>query len=109
MPDMESLASYVGANSQYNVQEEMNKGKNYMVPPPPKPGEYIVCQLCGKIMMPEDFSTNEKIRRYEFKWHVHYECQQRSLDQLDRGIPGLLRERETGANLEDYRRKLSKK
>ena len=109
MPNTEDLAQYVAANSQYATQEDMAKGKNWMVPPPPKPGEYIICQICGKAMKPEDFSKDQKIRKHEFKWHVHWTCEQGIFDQLDRGTPGLVAEREKGANLNAYRSSLARK
>ena len=106
MPDTEAMANYIAANSSEFVKQEKLKGKDWMVPPPPKPGEYIVCQMCGKVMMPEDFSKDPKIRKHEFKWHVHWDCEQNVFNQLDRGTPGLIAERESGSNLNDYKSKI---
>lgn len=102
MADPEALASYVAEATGELTREDMAKGANRMVPPPPKPGEYIVCQWCGKIMRPEDFSKDKKIRRYEFKWHIHYACQQAIWDQCDRGTSGLTTEREDGSRYNAY-------
>lgn len=99
MPNAEELARYVAANQDVFAAEERAKGKNYLVPPPPKPGEIMICQHCGKPMMPEDFSKNEKIRRHEFKWHLHWACEQALLDLVDRQTPGLLAERKSGINI----------
>ena len=79
----EQLAEYVSQSSGESIQSEQVKGENYMVPPPPKPGEVIICQLCGKPMYPKDFSRDEKIRKYEFKWHIHYQCQLDIFDEVD--------------------------
>jgi len=96
MPDSENLARFVAANSAYLTEEEKAKGRNYMVPPPPKPGEVIICQHCGQPMYPEDFSTDPKIRKHEFKWHIHWKCEQEIWDLVDRQTPGLLAERKDG-------------
>ncbi len=97
MPSSEDLARFVAANTDALVAEERAKGKNYLVPPPPKPGEIIICQQCGKPMYPEDFSDDPKIRRHEFKWHIHWKCEQEIWDLVDRQTPGLLSERQNGA------------
>lgn len=99
MPDSRELAAMVAANTDALTAEERAKGRNYMVPPEPKPGEYIYCIQCGKKMLPEDFSKDPKIRRHEFKWHIHWECEQKIWDQADRQTPGLLAERKGGNNL----------
>ena len=109
MPDTEAMAQYIAANSAAYAAEDKAKGKDWMVPPPPKPGEYIVCQICGKVMMPEDFSKDIKIRKHEFKWHVHWDCEQNIFDQLDRGTPGLIAEREKGTNLDAYKTAVSQR
>lgn len=96
MANSEELARFVAANTDGLVEEERAKGKNYMVPPPPKPGEVIVCQECGKPMLPEDFSKDPKIRRHEFKWHIHHECELKIWDKVDRLTPGLVAERRNG-------------
>lgn len=99
MPDSEQMARDIAANADAFVAEENAKGKDWMVPPPPKPGEYIYCIQCGKVMLPEDFSKDPKIRRHEFKWHIHWACEQAIWDQADRQTPGLLAERKNGYNL----------
>lgn len=96
MPNAEELARYVAANTDTLTQEERAKGQNYLVPEPPKPGEVIICQECGQPMLPEDFSKDPKIRRHEFKWHIHYACEQKIWDKVDRLTPGLLSERQNG-------------
>lgn len=98
MPNSKQLADYIASISEGLVEEERRKGKNYMVPPQPKPGEVIICQHCGKPMYPEDFSEDPKIRRHEFKWHIHYACEQAILNMLDRQTPGLLDERKNGVS-----------
>lgn len=99
MPNSEDLARFVAANTAVLTEEEKRKGKNYMVPPPPKPGEVIICQQCGKPMYPEDFSKDPAIRRHEFKWHIHHECEKQIWDLVDRQTPGLIAERKNGFNL----------
>jgi hypothetical protein len=96
MPSSEDLARFVAANTDYMVNAERQKGVGYMVPPPPKPGELIICQQCGKPMYPEDFSTDPKIRKHEFKWHIHWACEQQIWDLVDRQTPGLMAERKGG-------------
>ena len=96
MPSSEDLARFVAANTGAMVNEEMKKGKGYLAPPPPKPGEIIICQQCGKPMYPEDFSKDPKIRMHEFKWHIHYACEQQIWDLVDRQTPGLMAERNGG-------------
>lgn len=99
MPSSEELARFVAANTDVMVAEERQKGAGYMVPPPPKPGEIIICQHCGKPMYPEDFSKDPKIRKHEFKWHIHYACEQEIWDMVDRQTPGLLSERKNGVSV----------
>lgn len=70
------LAEWVASN---NATNNLQRG----VPEPPKPGELIVCQMCGQTMKPEDFSKDKKIRKYEFKWHIHWRCHQAIFNQLD--------------------------
>lgn len=105
MVNNEDMANYVAANTESYLMEDRQKGKDWMVPPPPKPGEYIICQICGKVMMPEDFSKDQKIRKHEFKWHIHYQCELNIFDQLDRETHGLLAERKSGSNLNEYKKK----
>ena len=99
MPNSEELARFVAQNSDALTEEERRKGPNYLVPPLPKPGEYIICQQCGKPMLPEDFSKDPKIRKHEFKWHIHWGCEQQIWDLVDRETPGLLAERKSGINV----------
>lgn len=64
------------------------------IPAPPKKGELMICQFCGKPIYPEQFSKNSFQRKYEFKWHLHPECRE-SMDSIaDRGVPGLIQERQ---------------
>lgn len=96
MPNSEDLAKFVASNQDAYAAEEKAKGRNYMVPPPPKPGEVIYCIQCGKPMYPKDFSEDPKIRKHEFKWHLHWACEQAIWNQADRETPGLLSERKQG-------------
>ena len=96
MPSSEDLARFVAANTETMVNEEKQKGAGYLVPPPPKPGEVIICQQCGKPMYPEDFSKDPKIRKHEFKWHIHHACEMQIWDLVDRQTPGLMAERKNG-------------
>lgn len=109
MPDGEKLAQYVAANTDGYSDEDKRLGRNWAVPPLPKPGEYIVCQRCGKVMKPEDFSKDPKIRKYEFKWHIHWDCQQAIWNQLDRMTSGVLSERESNSYLDGYYKKVNQK
>lgn len=63
------------------------------IPPRPKPGELMICQVCGKPIYPEQFSKNLAARKREFKWHLHPECYQALNDMADRSVAGLLSER----------------
>lgn len=96
MLSSEDLARFVAANSANLVEQENKKGRNSMVPKPPAPGEYMICQQCGKVMYPEDFSEDPKIRKHEFKWQIHYKCEQEIWNLVDRQTPGLLAERKNG-------------
>jgi hypothetical protein len=40
---------------------------------------------------------------------VHWDCEQGVFNQLDRGTPGLIAERENGSNLNAYKNTVSKK
>ena len=99
MVDSESMANYVAANQDILANEEISKGRNYRVPPPPKRGEIMICQHCGKPMLPEDFSKDEKIRKHEFKWQIHHKCEEQLWHLVDMETPGLLAERQNGINL----------
>jgi hypothetical protein len=99
MANSEELARFVAANTDVMVAEEKQKGANYLVPPPPKPGEVIVCQQCGRPMYPKDFSKDPKIRKREFKWHIHNACEQQIWDLVDRQTPGLIAERKEGVSV----------
>jgi hypothetical protein len=93
MANAEELAKYVAATSSELINEDIAKGKNSRVPPPPEPGKYIVCQNCGKVMLPQDFSKDKNERRKEFKWQMHIACINSLLDECDRMTPGLMSER----------------
>ena len=96
IPSNEELAEYVKQMQAQELEAEKQKGKNYMLPKPPNPGEYINCRICGAIMKPEDFSKDISIRKREFKWQIHWQCQQAQFDRCDRETPGLLAERKNG-------------
>ena len=81
-------------NENYNFMNSVDiTKKNSSVPKPPKKGEYMKCQYCGKIMKPEDFSKIPSVRKQEFKWQIHEKCRSEMLSQLDRSTPGLISER----------------
>ena len=67
-----------------NFLGNVDLGKeNSMIPLPPRLGEYMICQICGEKILPEQMSTNKKTQEYEFKWHVHYSCTQYAFQTLD--------------------------
>lgn len=72
---------------------ESYTSRGIKIPDPPAPGEPIICQYCGKIVYPEDFSEDPFQRKLEFKWHLHPQCKQAMEDQADRATPGLVAER----------------
>lgn len=74
---------------------DINKftGNGQNVPKPPKKGEIMICQICGKPILPDQFSTNENERKREFKWHIHSACYQFIDEFIDRSVPGLISER----------------
>ena len=92
MVNSEQMAEWIGNNSP--KRDEVYGRKDSLVPPLPKPGEVIICQQCGKPMYPKDFSKDPKIRKREFKWHLHHACEQRLLDLCDINTRGLLAERQ---------------
>lgn len=67
--------------------------KGIKVPDPPKRGELMVCQICGKHILPEQFSKDERQRKREFKWHIHSSCYEKTQNYIDKCVPGLERER----------------
>lgn len=78
------------------LQRAISTGSNMKgtcLPKPPKKGELMYCQHCGQPMLPKDFSKNPTVRKQEFKWQIHYRCQQTMLDLCDRSTPGLAVER----------------
>ena len=75
------------------VRKVDQRKKDIMLPPFPKPGEIIRCQICGKPMPPEAFSKIPSIRKREFKWHIHNDCMNSMFDLVDRSTPGLMAER----------------
>jgi hypothetical protein len=84
MIDTEALANYVAANTNASINDSIaEKPKNYLVPKPPKKGQYIICQWCGQKMLPEDFSKDPKIRKWEFKWQLHWKCREAALHECD--------------------------
>lgn len=92
MIDGEALANYAVQNS--GGPEKVDNVQVTSPPKPPKRGELIYCQWCGKPMYPQDFSKDPKIRKREFKWQIHYACEQKIWDFADRQTPGLLGERQ---------------
>lgn len=89
----EQLAEYVAQSNTGTTKEDQERGKDWMLPPPPKKGEIIHCRVCGKEMLPKDFSKNEFERKKEFKWQIHWKCMEKLFDQCDRETPGLIDER----------------
>lgn len=87
-PDLEH------GNQATDYLKQVKNKRNGCVPKPPLPGEYLHCQHCGKVMMPEDFHPNEIIKRREFKWQLHYRCMQEIEALCDRQTTGLLSERQ---------------
>lgn len=65
------------------------------VPPMPRAGEVMKCQMCGKPMIPNtpSFSKDHKQRMREFKWHICDKCWFQTDNLLDRSTHGLLSER----------------
>jgi len=96
MANSEELARHVASITDNLIAKEKEKGKDYLAPPPPKKGEVIICQQCGQPMLPKDFSKDPKIRKHEFKWHIHHACEQNIWDLVDRQTPGLVAERKDG-------------
>lgn len=74
---------------------ERYTGNGMNVPPPPKPGEVIICQLCGKPVTPDELAAEKNMgqRKRCFKWHIHPACYVAMNDIVDRSVPGLLAER----------------
>lgn len=64
------------------------------IPDIPQNGEPMICQYCGKIIYPDDFSKDALQRKLEFKWHLHPQCKQAMEDEADRFTPGLISERQ---------------
>ena len=88
------LANYSSAGETDQYLRNVNaKKQGSMLPPLPKPGEVIHCQACQEAMPPEAFSKDPKIRKREFKWHMHIKCMDYMFDLVDRSTPGLISER----------------
>ena len=84
-----------GTDTLEHLQKVDIRKKNACIPPPPKPGEIMYCQICGKPMLPEDFSQDIKIAKREFKWHTHDKCMKYIFeDYIDRVTPGVMAERQ---------------
>ena len=96
MANEEVLAKQIAEMQDELRDRENEKGQNWMLPEPPKPGELIYCNICGKPMYPKDFSKDPKIRKREFKWQQHNLCQENMFLQCDLQTPGLLSERKNG-------------
>lgn len=73
--------------------------KGAAIPPMPKPGQVMVCQMCGRKMLPKTdaFSQDKKQAMREFKWHICDKCWFQTDDLLDRSTHGLLAERQRAA------------
>ncbi|CZR97730.1 MULTISPECIES: hypothetical protein [unclassified Clostridioides] len=67
--------------------------KRSKVPEPPRKGEIMICQICNKPILPEQFSIDEYKRKREFKWHIHPKCFEYIEKLADKSVPGLLNER----------------
>lgn len=80
-------------NAVNEMQEFIKDTRKTTLPKPPKPGEVMICQYCGKPMYPKDFSKDEKIRKREFKWHLHNSCMIAMSNLADLKTHGLLAER----------------
>jgi hypothetical protein len=90
----EHLSNFSSTEQTENFIRNVDQTKrNIMLPPLPKPGEIIHCQICGQPMPPEAFSKDPATRKREFKWHMHNACMQQMFDLADRSTPGLLTER----------------
>ena len=63
------------------------------IPPPPKKGEKIYCQMCGQIILPKDFSKDKDRRKKEFKWRIHAKCWDLAFNLCDLNTRGLIHER----------------
>ena len=98
--ELETSERLSNETADYLKHIDPNK-KNSGVPPPPKPGELIYCQMCRKAMLPEHFSKDEAQRKWEFKWQVHWACKLAADDYLDRMTPGLLSERRRQQKLQE--------
>lgn len=95
-------------DSNITPEEYTRNGQN--VPSKPKIGEPIVCQYCGEIIYPSQFSEDSFQRKFEFKWHLHPWCKESMISQADRGTPGLVEERKKAARqLEENQEKLINK
>lgn len=85
----ESLADSIEKDVHSFVKDTRNCG----LPTPPKPGEIMYCQYCGKPMLPQHFSKNKVIRKREFKWQIHNECFMEMDKMADLKTHGLIAER----------------
>lgn len=94
----EEIAKQISEMQDQLRDVENSKGKNWMLPKPPEPGEIIYCKVCKQPMLPKDFSEDTNIRKKEFKWQMHWKCMQSCFDQCDIQTPGLLSERKNGIN-----------
>ena len=84
-------------NSDYerDAAFERYTGNGMKIPEPPKPGEVLMCQICGKAITPEELKEEKNIgqRKRCFKWHIHPKCYMTMNDIVDRSVPGLIAER----------------
>lgn len=86
---------------------DMNK-KNSATLKPPKPGEIMYCSVCGKPIMPQDFSEDDWNAKYEFKWHLHSKCRIYAHKRLDFLTKGLMTERKNTAPVQEKKKEVYK-
>lgn len=76
-----------------NIESKHYTTIDSRVPKPPGKGEVMICQICNKPIMPEQFSRDKYKRKKEFKWHIHPTCFEYIDKMADKSVPGLLNER----------------
>lgn len=106
--NLEQTAEELGMMRQNLAKQVDAKGRDSMCPPPLKPGEIMYCSICGKKMLPKDFSTDIEERKWEFKWRTHIKCKEDAFRQADLNTPGLMAERGGEEYLERQRKELSR-
>ena len=76
-----------------HVDMESTYVGNVKLPPPPKPGEYMYCQICGEPILPEQISKLPNVRKRELSWHIHNSCYMCIDQKLDAKTPGVVNDR----------------